>query len=56
MWKKLTNNIESYYKSLTSITLTLFTIPIRKVVNSSLKDQSIRTKRSEPLDQVGTRN
>ena len=36
--------------------LTLSTVSIRKVVDGSLKDQSVRTKRSEPLDQVGTRN
>ena len=48
--------MESYYRSLASIILTLSTIPTRKVVDSSLKDQSARTKRSEPLDQVDTRN
>ena len=48
--------MESYYESLASMTLAPFTVPTRKVVDSSLKDQSTRTKRSEPLDQVGTRN
>ena len=56
IWKKPTNNTESYYGSLASITLALSIVPTRKVVDSSLKDQSVRTKRSEPLDQVGTRN
>ena len=50
MWKKLTNNTESYYGSLALIILALFTVPTRKVVDGSLKDQSIRTKRSESLD------
>ena len=56
MRKKPTNNTESYYGSLASITLASSTVPTRKVVDSSLKDQSARIKRSEPLDQVGTRN
>ena len=56
MRKKLTNNTESYYGPLASMTLALSTVPTRKVVDGSLKDQSVRTKRSELLDQVGTRN
>ena len=42
--------MESYYRLLTSMTLTPSTVPIRKVVDDSLKNQSVRTKRSEPLD------
>ena len=40
-------NIESYYRSLASTILTLFTILIRKVVDDSLKNQNARTRKSE---------
>ena len=46
MWKKLTNNIESYYGLLASTILVLFIVPTRKAVDNSLKDQNIRARRS----------
>ena len=44
------SNIESYYKPLTSTILALFIVSIRKVVNSSLKNQNVRTRKSELFD------
>ena len=49
-------NMESYYELLALTTLTLFTIPIRKVVDSSLKNQNIRTRKSELSNQTGRKN
>ena len=46
MWKKPTNNMESYHRPFTLITLAPFTIPIRKAVDGSLKDQNVRIRRS----------
>ena len=50
------NDTESYHGLCASITLAPFTIPTRKVVDGSLKDQNIRVRRSELLAQAGTKN
>ena len=56
MWRKLTNNMESYYRLLALRTLAPSTVPTRKVVDSSLKDQNARIRRSGSLDQASIRN
>ena len=50
MWKKLINNIESYYRLFTLRILTLSIISKRKIVDSSLKNRNIRIRRSEFFD------
>ena len=46
MRKKPINNIESYYGLLALTTLISSTVPTRKVVDNSLKDQNVRVRRS----------
>ena len=48
--------MESYYKLLTLRILTLSIIPIRKIVNSSLKNRNIRIRRSGSLNQASIRS
>ena len=50
------NNMESYHGPLALRILALSTVPIRKVVDGSLRDQNARTRRSGSLNQAGTRN
>ena len=49
-------NMESYYGPPASTILAPSTIPIRKVVDSSLKDRNIRTRKSGLPDQTGGKN
>ena len=56
MQKKPTNSIESYYRPLASRILAPSTVPTRKVVDGSLKDQNTRVRRSGSLDQASIRN
>ena len=56
MRKKPTNNIESYYGPLALRILAPSIVPIRKVVDDSLKNQSVRIRRSGSLDQASIRN